>query len=591
MKILILYGFIAASWIQEEYTIAGANDLSLKEFLIAFSIVMLMLSFVSERVSNLLKLHFQDRTIWIPYPHLKNKFKWGLQTKIRILAHRQPTDSMEKEREYRVLLINVIIGITIAAFSNANFFEIVDNISTIPSDQQQKSFSIVSGWKFDQLERYGWYILGGGLYLFTLIWSLSLIFFNRLVENDNKLPAEQIRIPFYALMILTAIVFIISSFFKNFPFTIFEHAFGFIITGLFLSLGSKFWHDLLDILFKYKNIHQRVNERSTYTDFDSPKKIIALANTSHYQVADELFKEYEDDIWNTDGVVSVGLKSRLDKIDGFFKRKIEVEYKNSRSQEKLLQLMERGSVTIEMNTFYLRDYLILIYTDDLIAAFPITKAVATINSNQKIRKEKPVFYAYNMNSKSSIGSFGVFEKTGKYFAHSNLHVFASSADLKRFGRQNVQNLGDKFVGLVVGDKKYDNIKISDFEFGNSGTWGMDYCYCEITRNIYEECNRLINTQSLKSEVTEDEMKMFGAVSKKMTFKKYRETTRCRVNYGSFVKELKLIKIESTYLNIQKGDSGSIVNYKVNSVGGKAIFRQGIIVAKSAKYAYMSKIIQ
>lgn len=169
--------------------------MGLTEFLIAFSIVMLMLSFVSERVSNFLKLHFQNRTIFIFYPYIKpnGQFKWGLKATLKILGERQPTVAMEKEREYRVMTINIIVGLAIATFTNANFFQIVERISKIPVTKGDVSLGIITGWKIEEILSYGPSIFIGGIYLFFLVWSLSLIFFNRLQEVDFKIDSAKIR--------------------------------------------------------------------------------------------------------------------------------------------------------------------------------------------------------------------------------------------------------------------------------------------------------------------------------------------------------------------------------------------------------------
>ncbi|GAB4510272.1 MAG: hypothetical protein Tsb004_12800 [Allomuricauda sp.] len=568
---------------------ASGNDFGLTEFLIAFSIVMMMLSFVSERVSNFLKLHFQDKSIWIPYPHNHKGFKWGMRTKIKILAHKQPTDAMEKEREYRILLINIIVGIAIATFCNANFFEIVNNISKLPEASPNDTFRIISGWRFSDLKDYKWELIGGGVYLFALVWSLSLIFFNRLPENDAKISSTEIRIPFYVLMAITLVVLIVHIFEDSLPFVIIEHSFGFIITGLFLSLGSKFWHDLLDFLFRIKNVQQRINEKDTYTKYDSPEKIMALANTSHYQIAEQLFKEYEDRLWKIHGVLSVGLKTQFDPIDGFFKKRIEVEYHSAEAQEALQELMNREGVVIELNTYYLRDYLEISYSEELIAAVPNDSVHASGHIVERMKEKSPVCYAYNMGSPESMGSFGVSEENGSYFAHSNFHVFASSQDLERFEHERGTKLIHPKVGIRINGNTYTNLGIVEFQFSNSGNYGVDYAKCEIPKEAFEEYNQLIRTGDLEKSVTEDSMKMFGAVSKTISFMKYRETTRCKVDYGPFVKEMQLIKIVSNHMNISRGDSGSFVLYKVYGVDGQFHLRKGMIVAKSTRYAYMMKL--
>ena len=52
---------------------------------------------------------------------------------------------MEKEREYRILLINIIIGIAIATIANANFFQIVQKISLLTDSTFGPSLNIVPG--------------------------------------------------------------------------------------------------------------------------------------------------------------------------------------------------------------------------------------------------------------------------------------------------------------------------------------------------------------------------------------------------------------------------------------------------------------
>ena len=38
---------------------------------------------------------------------------------------------------------------------------------------------------------------------------------------------------------------------------------GCTLTGLFLSLGSKFWHDLVDLLLQIKNLRKKAVEKET----------------------------------------------------------------------------------------------------------------------------------------------------------------------------------------------------------------------------------------------------------------------------------------------------------------------------------------
>lgn len=49
---------------------------------------------------------------------------------------------------------------------------------------------------------------------------------------------------------------------------LFAFLFGCILTGFFISLGSKFWHDLLDMLFYAKNLKAKLADPNTYESED-----------------------------------------------------------------------------------------------------------------------------------------------------------------------------------------------------------------------------------------------------------------------------------------------------------------------------------
>lgn len=51
-----------------------------------------------------------------------------------------------------------------------------------------------------------------------------------------------------------------------------ENILGSVISGLFLSLGSRFFHDLLDILLEVKNLKRKVSDRANW-DFENVKEI------------------------------------------------------------------------------------------------------------------------------------------------------------------------------------------------------------------------------------------------------------------------------------------------------------------------------
>lgn len=60
---------------------------------------------------------------------------------------------------------------------------------------------------------------------------------------------------------------------------------GIILTALFISLGSKFWHDLLDILYFYKNARQKLSDGnlSDFDEADTTQEFIETPYSKIYQ--------------------------------------------------------------------------------------------------------------------------------------------------------------------------------------------------------------------------------------------------------------------------------------------------------------------
>ncbi len=162
---------------------------------IAIIIVLFVLSLVSERFITWFKLYFFKKgnvLFWI-------FFNWD-----KDYSTKSDNPVLEKERERRILLLNIILSIMIAILANANLFKILQDSS--PFD--------ALGWKSNEWE--------GVKYI-----ELSIL--------------------------------------KSFS--------GCILGGLFISLGSKFWHDVLDMLFYAKNLKSKLSDPATYKidniiDFD-----------------------------------------------------------------------------------------------------------------------------------------------------------------------------------------------------------------------------------------------------------------------------------------------------------------------------------
>ncbi|WP_057937916.1 chymotrypsin family serine protease [Algoriphagus resistens] len=135
------------------------------------TIVLLILSLITEKIANFIKLQYDS------------------------LASKQNTDFAEKNREKKIQTMSIFVGTAIALIAKANLFDFFKddfNLFWIPDD--------FKGWK-----------------------------------------------------LLSNIV-------------------GSIISGMFLSLGSKFFHDLLDILLQVKNLKRKLNEKADW-EFDNINEV------------------------------------------------------------------------------------------------------------------------------------------------------------------------------------------------------------------------------------------------------------------------------------------------------------------------------
>ncbi|MCQ4142563.1 hypothetical protein [Chryseobacterium sp. EO14] len=552
------------------------------QFFISFAIIMMMLSLVSERLANFIKLYFQGKELYIPFIYREDgNWHYFLKVRLEILAYKQPTEMAEKEREYRVMIINVLIGIVIATLADANFFEIVKEIGSLKENSGLSVKGIlINGFTGN--------LIIGAVYMFFFLWSISLILFSRLQELKDDFQKRKYKRPFIAWICFTIIILLIfkdknlnSEYLRDVNFiAVIKNSLGFIITGIFLSLGSKFWHDLLDILFKFKNTQRVLSDPKTYKDYDSADKLILLVETSQYEIAERLYELYKSQISDLQGVVSHGLNTILDENTKLYKKIIEVEFINPEVQEKLERLKYSGSITLNFNVFYLKDYLVIIQTSNLIA----------ISSMEN----PPVCYAFNDNQKNSFlaskGSFTVYQKGGKYYAKSNLHVFADASEFSRFEDNQKYDLKYRTVRFVIGNNSTHTGNIVDYKFGNHEGYGIDYCLCTVNKELFDLFLNQVDMERLV-DIDLYTMRMFGATTKYVNFHSYRNLTSCKVEYSGFrqKKELYLFKIGTSspgIQNINSGDSGSTIYYKIKTPDNNEQICTGILVAKSDNYAYM-----
>lgn len=547
---------------------------------------MLMLTLVAERVSNFIKLFLQDKVIYIPYPHLKREkdakgnaekgeFKLALKARLEVLAIKQPTKKAEKMREYRILVINVIIGTLIATVMNVNLVEIVQNISKAKGG----TFSMVfADWDFGKGEVSHYWI--GALLLLLYVWSALTFLYGSLPEKTYKprnLSKFALGLPALATFHLILIFGYQGEDWKN----ILLHVFGFFCSGFFLSLGSKFWHDLLDLLFKVKNTKQRLSEPGTFQDYASAGEIKQLWETPRQDVAKELLEKYEDEIWQIEGVVSCSINQVEDPRSKLFKQVIEVEFTTSDAQKALLKLGAKGKVTVAYNDYYLDDYLLPL----------ITKPISILRGSfPSITENTPVCYAYNTEGKDNLGSFGVEKVDGQCYAVSNLHVFATADECNAVFRNPGYDIQNRTVELKIGNAPlFTGTIVEGYKVGQQGFKGMDYCRCTIPEAAFHAYRALIHKKEMMKPDPGKNMVMFGAKSKYTEFFWDKRSTRITVDYVGFSARMTLMKIATSEMEngsikqVKKGDSGAIIHYQFENEPTR---QTGMLVAKSDNYAYM-----
>ena len=193
---------------------------------ISIVIMFFILSMISERFITFVKLYF-----------VEGKRLWLLISKEDDLSLKGDTPEEEKEREMKILKVNISLSIFIAFLANANFFNILKNDSP---------YSAI-GW------------------------------------SDNS--------------------------FKNFEWTqIHLTIIGCILTGLFISLGSKFWHDMLDMLLQAKNLKQKLGDKATY-EVDNAQQLDDWLKVTQSDIVRKVYGDNKEMLKNLKNVIGVGIIS------------------------------------------------------------------------------------------------------------------------------------------------------------------------------------------------------------------------------------------------------------------------------------------
>ena len=180
--------------------------------IIQLTAILFILSMICERMANFLKMKLSNTKTSL------RAFGFG-NMKVR-----ETGEALEKDREYRILKLNIICGILTAVALKADLVGIANHLT----DPQ-----VAMGW-------------------------------------DN-LP-EKISFQYIIQLLI-----------------------GCSLTGLFISLGSKFWHDLLDTLLYFKNIKKSSFDKQEIQNTLEKNQDISQEVKDFFEVE---FKDRNDEIDN-----------------------------------------------------------------------------------------------------------------------------------------------------------------------------------------------------------------------------------------------------------------------------------------------------
>jgi hypothetical protein len=209
---------------------------------IGFAIMLFLLSMICERLADFLKNFIGQQNSKAAVGVKKALFMGNTVDK------GLPGSISEDRRYYRILKINILCGFATAIAMHADLFTILSNLEQPESTLTWEKYD-VSWW---------------------LIFPLSVI-------SDTGVEQSFLR-------------FLL----------------GCLLTGLFISFGSKFWHDLLDLLLEVKNLKRKVTDRRTYALPETVEDLEAFIQAPESRLAMSADDLHHDSISKMPGVVSVG---------------------------------------------------------------------------------------------------------------------------------------------------------------------------------------------------------------------------------------------------------------------------------------------
>ncbi len=340
---------------------------------------------------------------------------------------------------------------------------------------------------------------------------------------------------------------------------------GCILTGFFISLGSKFWHDLLDLLLYSKNLKAKLSDERTYTAPKTIEQFDEYINMPDSKITDLALERYGDAISKIPGVVGVGsglMKKGNSKIGC-----LEVHFGDGLNLEAV-----KSEYSIQLKS-------------GIAINVPVNKIV-TGETELHIDEFNAGCLVANESEALGWGAAGCIVKKdadSSTYILSCLHVLNGDRDLTSYTK------GSKIIVSTNGNKR----KVATLTEGMR-TETLDVAIAQISPDYRFTNNGIGNPKNVKSITTNDAILELpvnivgGKSEKKRKGMIYNNSMKKSFPYPDKSWELSDLLVLTQYDGenyktlTQKGDSGSLVMDDDNNA-------VGIVVGGDKKFTYAMKM--
>lgn len=343
---------------------------------------------------------------------------------------------------------------------------------------------------------------------------------------------------------------------------------GCFLTGCFLSLGSKFWHDLLDLLLYVKNLKEKAVNETTYANPISAEQVQNYFLTPENRLAYLAVDQYKENLLHVKGVISVGT--------GFIK---SVNRETACIEVHAVQTEELAQILPEYTMDFLGKPIIIPVKIVLLDRIPET---CSADAGSQILNSSGIL------GKGTLGAVVKDNSSKKPFLLSCFHVLNGDTNWNSISQSKA----------IVDEQ---NTTIADLNFGFR-TDEIDAAIAEIRTGVVHSNDKINNPKKMR-QISYDDAKNQTEI---MVYVANQDLPKTGIIYsdswettfkypdGKFwkLKDLILLthydEFTKTYTTLtKKGDSGAMVIDKKNNlvgmiVGGDDIFSYAIKIDKIFK---------